>query len=75
MPKPTQANRFLHIQSVLGEDALIISRADGQESLGRLYEIRVEFTAERDDLDLDALLVRRPQLAIVDELLASDLST
>ena len=56
MPKPTQANRFLHIQSVLGEDALIISRADGQESLGRLYEIRVEFTAERDDLDLDALL-------------------
>ena len=53
---PTQANRFLHIQSVLGEDALIISRADGQESLGRLYEIQVEFTAARDDLDLDALL-------------------
>lgn len=56
MATPNQAKRFLQIESALGTNALIISRADGHETLGRLFEIRLEFTAARDDLDLDALL-------------------
>ncbi len=52
----TQAHRFLQLETVLGTDKLILSRADGHEELGRLFEIHIEFTTATDDLDFDSLL-------------------
>lgn len=56
MPKPTQAKRYLKIQSNLGPDALILTRAAGHERLAAMFEISLEFTAESGDVDLDGLL-------------------
>jgi type VI secretion system secreted protein VgrG len=56
MSSPTQAHRFLKISSRLGEDAILPVRANGVEALGRLFEIELEFTAARDDLDPGDLL-------------------
>jgi len=56
MPIPSQSLRYLQIETSLGADALILTQASGDESLGRMFEIALEFTAVSGDLNLDDLL-------------------
>ena len=56
MPLPSQTLRYLQIETSLGSDALILTQASGHESLGRMFEIALEFTSQSGDLNLDDLL-------------------
>jgi type VI secretion system secreted protein VgrG len=56
MSTPTQARRYLQVETSLGRDALILTRASGQERLGGLFEISLEFTRQSGELELDELL-------------------
>jgi type VI secretion system secreted protein VgrG len=52
----TQRFRSSAINTVLGEDVLLLQRMVGQESLGRLFEFQLDLLSTDAELDLDALL-------------------
>ncbi|MCX6874540.1 MAG: type VI secretion system tip protein VgrG [Verrucomicrobia bacterium] len=64
MPIPSQALRYLQLETSLGQDVLILTQASGHERLGNLFEITLEFTSQTGDLKLDDLLGTAATLAI-----------
>ena len=64
MPSPSQSLRYLQVETSLGTDALILTQASGDERLGALFEIGLEFTRQSGDLNPDDLLGTSATLAI-----------
>ena len=64
MPSPSQSLRYLQVKTSLGADALILTQASGNERLGGLFEIALEFTRQTGDLNLDDLLGTSATLTI-----------
>lgn len=52
----TQTYRSIAVNTVLGEDVLLLQRVMGQEALGRLSEFRLETLSSDIDIELEALL-------------------
>jgi len=50
MPPPTQANRFIAIDTPLGDDVLLLTSFSGQEDLSRLFTYHLELLSERDSI-------------------------
>lgn len=48
----TQQHRNIAVATTLGEDVLVLRRMRGQESLGRLFEYRLELLSSDPDIDL-----------------------
>jgi type VI secretion system secreted protein VgrG len=53
---PAQANRPGEFNSPLGKDKLAMTRFDGSEGLGELFEYRVEAVSSQDNIDFDSAL-------------------
>jgi type VI secretion system secreted protein VgrG len=52
----TQKHRSIAVNTVLGEDVLLLHRMVGKESLGRLFEFRLDLLSTDADIELEALL-------------------
>lgn len=53
---PTQRFRSIAVNTVLGEDILLLQRLVGQESLGRLFEFHLDLLSTDADIELEELL-------------------
>lgn len=51
-----QANRFLQLETPLGEDRLLLKSFEGSEEISGLFQYRLEMVSEENDLDLDQLV-------------------
>lgn len=49
----TQSNRFIGVSTPLGGDELLFRRMSAVESLGRLFEIKLELLSASEDINLD----------------------
>jgi len=65
MRNPSQALRYLQVETSQGADALILTQARGHERLGGLFEITLEFTRQTGDLNLEDLLGTAATLRIL----------
>ena len=65
MRVPSQSLRYLQIETSLGADALILTKASGHERLGGLFEISLELTSQTGDINLDDLLGTAATMAIL----------
>jgi type VI secretion system secreted protein VgrG len=52
----TQRHRTIAVDTVLGEDVLLLQRMVGGESLGRLFEFHLDLLSTDADIDLEAAL-------------------
>ncbi len=52
----TQRHRTIALNTVLGEDVLLLQRMEGWEALSRLFRFRLDLLSTDADLDLEALL-------------------
>jgi type VI secretion system secreted protein VgrG len=51
-----QEKRIAILTTPLGEDVLVLSRFDGHEGLGELFEYRIEALSDQEDVDFDQVL-------------------
>ncbi|MGJ5820705.1 type VI secretion system tip protein TssI/VgrG [Paludibaculum fermentans] len=51
-----QANRFLQLETPLGEDRLLLKSFEGTEEMSGLFRYQLEMVSEENDLDLDQLV-------------------
>ena len=54
--RATQQHRSVAVNTVLGEDVLLLQRLTGKEALGRLFCFQLELLSTDADIDLDRLL-------------------
>ncbi len=59
MSAHSQKKRQLSVTTPLGDDVLLIDRMQGNETLGRLFEYRVEMFSEKKDIDFAAILGKK----------------
>jgi type VI secretion system secreted protein VgrG len=52
-PQLTQDTRIGELKTPLGTNKLVLSRFDGSEGLGELFEFRIEALSEDEDIDFD----------------------
>ena len=52
----TQAGRFLTVKTPLGEDELILTAMDGQESMSGLFAYQLEMVSENDSIAADDIV-------------------
>lgn len=52
----TQANRFISVNTVLGEDVLLLQSFRGTEGISRLFEFELDLLTERTDVKPEQLL-------------------
>lgn len=52
----TQRHRSIAVNTVLGEDVLLLQRMVGKEALGRLFEFRLDLLSTDSSIDLESLL-------------------
>ncbi|AEF24320.1 type VI secretion system Vgr family protein [Pseudomonas fulva] len=60
----TQQSRMAKVNSPLGENALVMERLAGNESLGRLFHYELSLASENSSLKLNALLGKPMGLAV-----------
>ena len=56
MATATQKHRMIAVNSVLGEDALLLGRMTVTEQMGRLFECELELFSEKTDIKLGDVL-------------------
>ncbi len=54
----TQDKRLAKLETKAGQDVLVLTRFDGQESLGELFEFRIDAYSEEENVDFDKALGR-----------------
>jgi type VI secretion system secreted protein VgrG len=54
--RPTQRHRGIAVSTVLGEDVLLLRRMEGQEALGRLFELHLDLLSTDPGIEAEALL-------------------
>ena len=52
----TQADRICSVETVLGDDAFLLKRFEGEEGISRLFTFRVELLALDESIDFDKLI-------------------
>ena len=62
---PKQVERFLTIDTPLGEDVLIITGMEGDESFSRLFRFRLELISPETDIDPNAILRKPVTVSVV----------
>jgi len=55
-PGATQEHRKIAVETVLGPDVLLLQRMVGSESLGRLFDFRLDLLSTDADIELEAVL-------------------
>ncbi|MEQ9728725.1 contractile injection system protein, VgrG/Pvc8 family, partial [Pseudomonas sp. WHRI 8822A] len=60
----TQQSRMAKVSSPLGDNALVMERLAGSESLGRLFHYELSLASENASLKLNALLGKPMGLAV-----------
>ncbi len=55
-PNPTQENRDIRVDTVLGEDVLLLERYSGSESVSEPYVFTLDMVSTDPEIDPDALL-------------------
>ena len=59
MATHSQKKRQLSVSTPLGDDVLLLSKMQGNEALGRLFEYRLDMYSERKDIDFAAVLGKK----------------
>jgi len=63
-PQLTQDTRIGKFKTPLGEDKLVLTRFDGSEGLGELFEYRIEAISEDEDIDFDGAIGQNCSLTL-----------
>jgi type VI secretion system secreted protein VgrG len=52
----SQSERVAELKTPLGKDVLVLTRIEGQEALGELFQFTIEALSEQEDIDFDKAL-------------------